>query len=182
MFKISTTFDNPANGSNAQRGFPAVGAGAQVMGNAQALPIDSDRAPSRPTKGVLSWLFPWRDQQRGYPTPGAVEQQRYNGSMPNSPPVFGGVFQKRGPVWDNGASDWVPNFGKVLSNPIGAGIVAKYRPQASYGSAGQYANGAIWWSNRIVPTSTNLTALQSPDEIAALLDTLQIQAVVRTTG
>lgn len=102
--------------------------------------------------------------------------------MPNKPPIFGGVDYHYTPYYDRGAAAYVPITGKLLYNPIGAGIVVNHRPQASYGPAGQYADGAIWWASQAIPTSVNLQGLTSPDELANLLDDIQIQAVVRTTG
>lgn len=102
--------------------------------------------------------------------------------MPNAPPIFGGVYQHYTPYYDRGAAAFVPNFGYVLYNPIGAGIPALHRPQASYGPAAQYADGAIWWATQVIPTSVNLQGLTDPEELAAILSPLQIQGVVRTTG
>jgi hypothetical protein len=189
MFKVSDTFKNPTRGGNAARGFPSPGAGAQLTGDPMFdTPIDpygeQTTTPSRPTKGIFSWLFPSKpaSEQRGFPEPEGDMQERVVGSMPNSPHVFGGVYQNYTPYYSRGAAAFVPNFGRVLYNPIGAGVVAKHRTQASYGKAGQYANGAIWWSNKIVPTSIHMQGLNSPQEIADLLSTLEIQAVIRTTG
>lgn len=185
MFKVAQTFNNPTQGANPQRGFPSPGAGDQTIGN-PVLQIgnDGDYAPSRPTKGFFSWLFPSKpaSEQRGYPGPYDPLQMRPPGSMPNKPPVFGGVYQKWTPYYDRGAAAYVPNFGKVLTNPIGAGVVANHRPQASYGNAGQYANGAIFWTNQVIPTSINLQGLTDPESLLAILSTLEVQAVVRTTG
>lgn len=102
--------------------------------------------------------------------------------MPNHPPIFGGVGYNVTPDMDRGASAYVPITGKVLYNPIGAGIPVKYRTQASYGPPAQYADGAIWWSTQNIPTGVNLRGLTSADELAEILDDIQIQAVVRTTG
>ena len=102
--------------------------------------------------------------------------------MNNGPPIWGGVYQKYTEYYDRGAAAYVPNFGKVLVNAIGAGIFAPYRTQPSYGPAAQYANGAIWWTSQVIPTSLNLAGLSSPDELDAILGDLQVQAVVRTTG
>lgn len=129
----------------------------------------------------MSWLgagTPTGGQQ-GFAPPEDDAQMRPPGSMPNKPPVFGGVYMKWTPEYDRGAAAYVPNFGKVLTNPIGAGIPALQRPQSSYGPAAQFVNGAIWWANQVIPTSVNLTGLTSPEELEALLGTLQVQAVVR---
>jgi hypothetical protein len=183
MFKTANTFSNPGS---SQSGFASPGAGAQHTGARPGVanPQVQGGEPTRPTKGLRSWLNPEADggQQRGFPNPLAFLQRRPKGSMPNSPPVFGGVDYVVTPEYDRGASAYVPVTGKVLTNPIGAGIYAPHRPQASYGPSGQYADGAIWWSSQQIPTSVNLAGLTSPDELADILNGIQIQAVVRTTG
>lgn len=181
LFKPTNTYEKP---SASQSGMATPGAGAQYTGF-ESVPNDpSIWEARRPTKGLRSWLFPQSSagEQRGFPAPGDAGQNRPAGSMPNDPPVFGGVYMHETPYYDRGAAAFVPNFGKVLSNPIGAGVVALHRPQASYGGAAQYANGAIWWTNQIVPTSINLQGLTDPDELAAILSATEVQAVVRTTG
>jgi hypothetical protein len=85
----------------------------------------------------------------------------------------------RGPDFSKGTARDVPNFGKVLTNPIGAGVVALHRPQASYGQAAQYYAGTIWWTPQAIPTSVNLSGLTSPDALAAILGPLYVQAAVR---
>lgn len=185
VFKTSATWDNPAM---SQSGFPTPGAGAQTTGDATiagapAAPMAWE--PQRSTQGIRSWLFGSREpgqSQSGFPAPGGPGQGRPAGSMPNDPPIFGGVYQHETPYYDRGAAAYVPNFGKVLTNPIGAGVVAQHRPQASYGRAAQYENGALWWTSQVIPTSINLQGLTSPDVLAAILSQEEIYAVVRTTG
>ena len=181
MFKLATTFANPGA---SQSGFPAPGSGAQTTGQGTLQPPPAGGPPVRPTKGLRSWLNPEADggEQRGFPNPLSFLQRRPKGSMPNVPPAFGGVGYNITPDMDRGASAYVPITGKLLYNPIGAGVVALHRPQASYGPSGQYDDGAIWWTSQAIPTSVNLNGLASPDELATLLDNIQVQAVVRTTG
>ena len=181
MFRPARTFSNPGA---SQTGFPTPGAGAQQTGPATPQPREEYGPPVRPIKGLRTWLNPQADagEQRGFPSPLAFLQRRPKGSMPNVPPVFGGVGYHETPEYDRGASAYVPITGYVLYNPIGAGIYAAHRPQAFYGKPGDYADGAIWWTSQSIPTSVNLQGLTSPDELAALLDNIQIQAVVRTTG
>lgn len=62
-----------------------------------------------------------------------------------------------------------PQFGQLGSNPIGAGVVATARPQASYGPAGQYEAGTIFWTAQDIPTSVTLNGLLSPQQMAELL-------------
>jgi len=86
------------------------------------------------------------------------------------------------PYYDRGAAAVVQNYGKVLENPIGAGIVALSRPQASYGGAAQYDYGALWWTSQAIPTSINLQGLTDPEALNEILGSVAVQAVVRTTG
>lgn len=181
VFKLAQTFSSPAS---SQSGFPSPGDGAQSSGSPNAPPTEVPWSAKRPIKGFRSWLNPLKPQsaQRGFPSPQNNGQRRPAGSMPNVPPPFGGVYQHYTPYYDRGAAAYVPNFGKLLTNPIGAGVVALYRPQASYGEAAQYINGAIWWTSQVVPTSINLQGLTDPQELVDIFDNVQIQAVVRTTG
>lgn len=182
VFQLARTYQDPAAGSGPQRGFPAPGDGAQTSGPA---PLAQDHVfwePERPTKGTRSWFKPAAGGQQGFPTVGELAQGRAPGSRPNVPPVYGLNMPVYTPYFSRGAAAYVQNYGKVLTNPIGAGVVAQYRPQASYGPAAQYENGALWWTSQVIPTSINPQGLTSPDELAALLDGLQVQAVVRTTG
>jgi len=181
MFKIASTFTNPGQ---SQTGFAQIGAGAQIVGAAKPMPSPTPVYNRRPTKGLLSFLFPERgsNAQRGMPAPYNQAQKRPAGSMPNSPPIFGGVYQHYTPYYDRGAAAYVPNFGRVLYNPIGAGIYAAHRTQAYYGQPGQYANGAVWWTSQAIPTSISPQSLTDPAVLAAILSGLQVEAVVRTTG
>jgi len=181
VFKLAYTFTDPGS---SQTGQPPIGSGAQIVADASQPPKLVPWNNSRPTKGFFSFLFPERgaNAQRGMPSPLAVNQRRPPGSMPQKPPVFGGVYQHYTPYYDRGAAAYVPNFGRVLYNPIGAGIVALNRPRAYYAQPGQYANGAIWWTSQAIPTSINSQSLVTPQELSALLSGLQIEAVVRTTA
>lgn len=180
MFKLSRTFDDPGAGSNSQRGFPAPGEGAQTTGDWTPAPELVEWVPERPTKGRRSFFASKpSSRQRGFPSPENPAQRRPEGSMPNAVPQSGRAVEVWTPYYDRGAAAFVQNFGKVLTNPIGAGVVAPYRPQASYGPAGEYVNGAIWWVSQAVPTTVGLQGLSSPDVLASLLSETEVQAVIR---
>jgi hypothetical protein len=185
VFQLAATWPNPT-GSTASlnRGFPAPGANEQTSGDASAPRRHTPWQPFRPTKGARSWAAPSNptDSARGFPAPASTAQSRPPGSMPNVPPIMGEHIDVETVRFSRGALRWVPNFGKVLYNPIGAGVVALYRPQAFYGPSGQFAANAIWWASQTIPTSVKLTGLNSPQELLALLGTTNVQAVVRTTG
>jgi hypothetical protein len=184
VFQPARTFLQPALNQGRQQGFPSIGAGAQTTGDPTPWPADDvSRGPVRPTKGRRSWLFPSAPDggQRGYPTPEIPLQSRPP-SCQVPAPQYGGSVQVYTPYFDRGAAAFVQNFGKVLYNPIGAGIVARFRPLPSYGMAGQYLQGAVWWSSQAIPTSINSQSLIDPQVLAALLSQVQIQGVVRTTA
>jgi hypothetical protein len=103
--------------------------------------------------------------------------------MPNVAPIYPAQpIEVVTPYYDRGAAATVQNFGKLLFNPIGAGIVAQSRPYASYGGAAQYADGALWWTSQVVPTTINLQGLTDPEALNEILGSTLVQAVVRTTG
>jgi hypothetical protein len=182
LYKLANTYVDPGQ---SQTGFATPGAGAQYSGE-RGMPNPEPTAlqTKRPAKGLRSWLNPGgaRGGQQGFAPPDDALQMRPDGSMPNVPPIFGGTGMLYTPPYSRGAAAFVPQTGKLLTNPIGAGIVAQHRPQASYGSAAQYANGALWWTSQVIPTSLGLQGLDSPELLAAQLGMLQVQAVVRTTG
>ena len=178
VFKLSNTNPDPMANGGAQRGFPMPGAGAQQTG----APVTSSPGapitwyPKAWAKGIRSWLKPQSpdSEQRGTPAPEDGGQARPAGSMPNVPPIFGGHRDTVTPFYDRGAAAVVPFFGKVLTNPIGAGVVALQRPMASYGGSSQYENGAIWWTSQAIPTSLSLAGLSSAAELNALLGNMKV--------
>jgi hypothetical protein len=184
MFQLARTFKKPSAGANAQRGFPAPGAGNQTSGDFSPAPRDVAWSAVYPTQGQPTFAAPGGPAggQRGYGAPGAPEQRRPRGSMPNAVVASGRAVEVWTPYYDRGAAAYVQNFGKVLTNPIGAGVVNKYRPQASYGPAAQYNNGIIFWTSQGIPTSVNLQGLTSPDVLAAVLGPVNVLAAIRTTG
>jgi hypothetical protein len=182
VFKLALTYKDPSQGANVQRGFPAPGSGAQLSGPpSQARQPDIVPRPNRPTKGIRSWFMPSSPsgEQRGMAPAGTAAQMRPNGSMPNVPPIYGQNIPVYTPYYSRGAAAFVQNYGKVLTNPIGAGIVANNRPQASYGPSSEYHNGMIFWTSQAVPTSVGMNGLTSPQVLAALLGRMNVQAAVR---
>jgi hypothetical protein len=179
VFKLAQTWAKPVG---SQQGFPTIGAGQQSLAQYQPPPTRVARTPVRPTKGFFSWLFPEGGGQQGMPGPLSPNQRRPAGTWGAGPPQYGLPIMVYTPYYDRGAAAYVPNYGKVMYNPIGAGVVAQYRPQASYGKAAQYANGALWWASQAIPTTVNLQGLTDPRTLAAMLGPIKIQGVVRTTG
>lgn len=184
VFALARTFHQPAAGAGPQRGFPSPGSGAQTSGDFTPAPRDGQWSPERPTQGRRTF---WGASQpvggqQGFPAANSTEQRRPAGSMPNIVQPDGLNHAVYTPYYSRGAAAYVQNYGKVLTNPIGAGVVAKYRPQASYGSSGQYVNGEIFWTSQAIPTTVNLQGLTDPAALAAVLGPIRVQAVVRTTG
>jgi hypothetical protein len=180
MFKLALTFPNPGQPQNAARGFPQAGYGAQTIGDGSQAPAQANWNAEKPTKGFRSWLRPadGSNAQRGMPE-GQANDQRYPPGLLENQPPFGGVEYVYTPYYDRGAAAYAPNFGYVLSNPIGAGRVALDKPQASYGKAGQYEHGMIFWTSQVIPTSVNLTGLETAEGLAQFADALTVDAMVR---
>ena len=181
VFRLAQTYYDP---QDSQSGFAEPGAGAQTTGDPSFVSQLQPAVPSepeRPTKGLFSWLFPQspRGGQAGQPEPFNALQHRPPGSMDNVPPIFGGVDYNWTPEYSRGAGAYVPITGKLLTNPIGAGIVAMQRPQASYGPSGKYVDHAIWWTSQAVPTTVDLNGLLSAEQVEALVGNMSVQAMVR---
>ncbi|HEY1880112.1 MAG TPA: hypothetical protein VGG68_09290 [Caulobacteraceae bacterium] len=186
MFRPARTFTDPAAGAGPQRGFPAPGAEEQLTGE-ELIGADDGGVSweaGRPTKGARSWFQPAASAsaQRGFPAPQNGGQRRPGGSMPAVPLAYGLPIYVETPYYSRGRDAFVPNLGKVLVNPIGAGIVALHRAQASYGPAAQYADGELWWTSQVVPTTIAPQSLTDPGELQAILGDLYVQAAYRTTG
>lgn len=178
VFKLAQTWANPAAGS--AQGFPGIGAGKQSLDQYAPPPARVARRPVRPTKGARTFFGREQTGGQGYPAPGGPGQGREGWGR--GPDAYGLPIMVWTSYYDRGAAAYVPNFGKTLVNPIGAGVVALQRPQASYGPAAQYANGFLFWANQNIPTSVNLQGLTDPRTLAAMLGSLKVQGVVRTTG
>lgn len=138
-------------------------------------------------KGSRTWGNPAApsDAQRGQPTPAGNGQRRAAGSMPNEffRNFFGGPpLEIETPYYSRGAAAYVPQFGVVPTNPIGAGIYAPYRPKPYYAAPGVYEHDAVWWLSQSIPTTVRLQGLTDADALAAVLGPVYVKAAVRTTG
>lgn len=181
MFKLDRTFYHPGV---SQTGFAEPGAGAQTTGEASWVSMPSEPVeptPERPTKGLFSWLFPQspRSLNTGQPEPLSALQHRPPGTMDNVPFMSGEVGYVETPNYSRGAGAFVPITGKVLTNPIGAGVVAMQRPQSSYGPSGEYVDHQIFWTSQSVPTTVDLNGLLSAEQVQALVGNMSVQAMVR---
>jgi len=185
VFQISRTYQDPAQGANLNRGFPAPGAGAQTVGPGQAQPPPVNPSPVRWAKGRRTFFKPaaGSNANRGFPSPLNGAQARPPGTMDNFGYAASGLpVNTVTPPYSRGAARTVTDFGKVLTNPIGAGIAVNHRIQAQNTRPGQYVNGAIWWTSQAIPTSVNLQGLNDPAALAAVLGPINVQGVIRTTG
>lgn len=182
MFRLARTYDDPASGSNSQRGYPSPGEGEQATG--QPATQDTSRVPNGPIKlfkGLRTWLstVTGSNPSRGMPEAEDALQHRPPGSVVDQQ-MFGGVVYNETPYYDRGAAAFVPNFGTLVSNPIGAGRQVPWRPQAFYdGQSGEYENGSIWWVSQSTPTSTNLTGLQDANALLDEVGSVNVEAMVR---
>ena len=190
-FKPQNTFAKPTGNAAVNAGQPAPGTGAQWTPTTSPPPQVFDdhrpRVPLHPTRGKRTWLTPSspRGGQQGMASPLDDAQRRPSGgpfAMTAIPPVSGLPIPVTTPYYSRGAAATVQNFGKVLYNPIGAGIPVPNRTQPSYGPSGQYIEGSIWWTSQVIPTSIPTAALTSPQELADLLDPLTVYAVARVNG
>jgi|SRR5215469_3259203 len=182
MFKLSQTFTKPSK--RGQQGFPPIGANQQTTGAFTPGPARAHWTNAYPTKGTKSWSLgrraPSQSGQQGMAQPESALQRRPSGSMPNVPPVSGLNHEVYTQYFDRGAQAYVQNYGKPLTNPIGAGIVVLHRPEPlTHG--GQYFNHAIWWTSQVIPTSVRLQGLSDPQTLASIFNNIEVQAVVRTT-
>lgn len=138
-------------------------------------------------KGTRSWGNPTAptDAQRGGPSPGNAAQARPAGSMPNAffRDFFGGPpLEIETPYFSRGAAAYVPQFGVVPTNPIGAGIFAPFRPRPYYAAPGTYEADQLFWLSQAIPTTVRLQGLSNADALAAVLGPTYVKAAVRTTG
>lgn len=180
MFRLSLSSSAPTTGANSQRGQPAPGSGSQTTGpaiRANNTP-DIPYVPERPTKGLRSWFRPAANPQQSMPSPEDASQRRPPGSLTDQE-MFGGVAYTETPYYDRGAAAFVPNFGRVVANVIGAGIFAPDRPLASYGQAATYENGMIFWTSQVIPTSVQLSSLEEAEGLAAIVGQTNVEAMVR---
>lgn len=185
VFKLARTYGDPTQPQNAQRGYPAPGAGAQISGGPLLAPgsnVPVAQETVRPTKGMLSWFRPTSPQslQRGLPAPEDAAQQRPVGSMPARVIQGGRPLVTETPYYDRGAAAFVQNFGLTQVNPIGAGIQVNDRVQASYGPSTVYENGRIFFSPQTIPTSVPSSPLTETSDLARMFGPIDIQALVRT--
>lgn len=95
---------------------------------------------------------------------------------------FGLPLNVKTPEFSRGAAAYVPQFGVVPTNPIGAGLFAQYRPKAYYAAPGTYEAGTMYWLSQATPTTVRLNGLTNADALAAVLGPTYVKAAVRTTG
>lgn len=167
-------------GGPAQRGQPQALAPYQRTATLGALPPYSFNAPGewprnvRRRTPVRFWFGSHTSQQRGEPAPlgpadlRPPENFQFFG-MPGGIPAY--RYTRR---YDRGAAAFSFNEGKILSNPIGAGIVPMYRQHVHPTYIGEvlpYGYGIYWRSQAIAAgqSGPTLSNLLTPRDIYALM-------------
>jgi hypothetical protein len=152
-------------------------------------PAATQTGPGSPRwrdQGYTAWspareTSPW--SARGFPDPAEPEALQRGFGTPEAIPVpdpgppsgpYGKAIFVQTPYYDGGALMFAPKFGKILENPIGAGIQVPFRSYSSYYPSGQYDAGVIFWASEYIPTSIPSSALMTPDELEAILGNLEI--------
>lgn len=178
MFALARTFGNPAAPANAQRGQAQVGAGLQQVAQGAPAGRSSLWEPKRPTKGRRTWSNPASPagSNRGMPSPLNDRQARPAGDFTPQVAQGTGPGWSRTPYYSMGAGEFAPQFGQVLTNPIGAGIVVSSPMAAESGQAAEYVNGVIYFATQNIPTSLNFQGLTDPEALAAILGPIYIEA------
>jgi hypothetical protein len=137
----------------------------------------------------FDWMNPFGDEtvglsprsiMQGQPPAFSWWHQRAHKAPPQTPmpiPIY-----VQGPVYDRGADAFAPQFGKLLQNPIGAGIHASYKLPVIAGPGARYQFGAIWFGVQSIPTSVQINPTVPIETINALLATSHVSAAYLTTG
>ena len=172
VFRLSNTWNNPASPQSLQRGGPAPGQGNQTTGQWTGRTPPSP-APELQPVGTDSYLqITPASAQRGFDDPMSYLQYTTRNEQPVPQP-----FPVLYPTWwpDRGAAGVAPDFGQVTSNPVGAGVqVSAPFDVHARGPAGQYFTDTIFWTNQVIPTSTHMQGLATPEEINALVSGLVV--------
>ena len=165
----------PQTASDIMRGFPAPGSGAQKTGG-KKITKSKPVAPREDTffAGKSTFLpQSVSDFLRGFPIPESKNQKRGK-TIPVK--TQSGPIPVYTPDYSRGAAAVVQNYGQVFSNPIGAGIAYTHKLNAYNERPAEYHAGTIWFMNQTSPTSVNVQGLTSPQQLEAILGTVNILA------
>jgi len=117
---------------------------------------------------------------RGMPAPLEWWQQRRTPQQRDAPQALPFFFTP--PQYDRGADAFAPQFGRLMSNVIGAGVPVPFRHPTISGPAAVYEAGAIYFDVQTVPTTVRLSPAMSRESLAALLATSHVGPSYATTG
>lgn len=184
MFKIVNTFKKPALPTNAQRGQPAPGSGAQQTNGARKHPNEVPWFNVLAQQGTSTWPstdaytygnpeFPV-DAQRGQPAPQGPGQARPIGSV-RSAPMDGTTRYRETPNFSRGMQRFAVNT-PILVQDANPGSIVPFKPRVvpNY-PLGQYINNTIFFANQVIPTTIPLAGLQTQRSVAALLSTFFVE-------
>lgn len=190
MFKIVNTFKQPSQATNAQRGFPAPGAGAQQTNSARKQPGDVAWYTATPLQGYDTWADPEVtynnpgfpvDAQRGQPVANAPGIARPPGSV-RSAPMDGTTRYRETPNFSRGMQRYAVNT-PILVQDANPGTLVPHKPSVvpRY-PLGQYINNTIFFANQVIPTTIPLSGLQTQKAVAALLSTFDVEGYYGAEG
>jgi hypothetical protein len=110
---------------------------------------------------------------RGQPVPLAWWQMR-SAPGPAAPMMQPVPFYLTSTPYSRGADAHAPQFGKVIYNPIGAGVVAPYRLPSIAGPGARYMFSAIWFDVQTIPTSMQINPSVPIETVNALIATSSV--------
>jgi hypothetical protein len=190
MFKLLNTFTNVASPTNAQRGQPAPGSGAQQTGNYRKPPREDEWRTRIPYEGTNTWFeepditygnpqFPV-DAQRGQPAATAPNQQYPRGALGPKPRMDGTTYYRVTRPFSRGAQREAP-ITPIIFTPANPGDLVPFKPSVvpRY-PLGQYINNTIFWANQVIPTSIPLSGLQTEKAIQSILSTFEVYGEAQT--
>lgn len=178
MFKIVNTFKNPASSTNAQRGQPAPGTGAQLTNPPRKHPGETPWFTAIDYQGTDSWSNPSDpvDAQRGQPVANAPGIARPKGSVVYSR-GDGATRYRETPNFSRGMQRFAVDTPILLQN-VNPGDWVPHKPRVvpNY-PLGQYINNTIFFANQVIPTTIPLAGLQTQAAINALLSTFEVEGM-----
>lgn len=190
MFKIVNTFKNPSQPTNAQRGFPAPGAGAQQTSDARKKPQDVAWYTAIGYQGNDTWTDPEVtygnpgfpvDAQRGQPVANSPGIRRPPGSVVNGR-MDGTTRYRETPNFSRGMQRYAVNT-PILIQDANPGSIVPFKPRVvpNY-PLGQYIANTIFFANQVIPTTIPLSGLQTQKAVAALLSTFDVEGFYGAEG
>lgn len=190
MFKIVNTFKNAASPTNAQRGQPAPGEGAQQTNAARMRPDETPWFTAMGYQGTDTWDNPTYsygnpefpvDAQRGQPAGQGPGQSRPAGSVVNGR-MDGTTRYRETREFSRGMQRFAVNTPILIQN-ANPGDIVPFKPRVvpNY-PLGQYINNTIFFANQVIPTTIPLAGLQTQKSVEALLSTFFVEGKYDDVG